>query len=661
MKGYKKDLYIINLGDDLSSKKKDITKAEDELNKALHDCNLDSKVTVDEVKRWMQDLDFEDKMIPITMLTGLLDDPVVEQLELVENLLNATIHLNQAIPLPSLNGRSYIEELDKRNEQNIITQVSNSQLSIPPRDWFKPYHKALHLMHQQEFTKAGEKFDETFQKLLDSKTSDPNIYRVFCNAGLGYLFSGRPYLGTSCLNIATEINPNYTFASEQLRKLEQGKFDELMELGIMMNMNDNIEKWEHRPNHLNLDMVMNWSEKKIVKKLSSFGITVDKDEFIRMAKTVNKPDDIARNLFYQKASDDSEDADFFWMAAYALWEKYCPDEQSIDGFNTLIHDAYEYILKIDVANTKNKALKTKEKQEVQTYVEKIKKYVYSTKKDVLHDWNHTLDIDDSAFKLREFLFILLSLADFKQDVLNIVHHLIDYEPDTYWEYINIMNQLQEDEEKGRKLFEKNQKKYPYDCYLACDIGLYYLDIGRYDTAETYFMDAVSVIDKRAEDKAYDIDSLFSTIYEDYTTVLDHLEELYKTKKPSTKQKGWLKNKRKQIEKNRKELSYSPRLEKMDEMMEDLIQKDQEAKVENSYSLQYYDFLSQFNINFETDESVEVTETYLPITEQSLFGSEEQNPFFTQRRFAGKKIGRNDLCPCGSGKKYKKCCGSLTKK
>ena len=23
---------------------------------------------------------------------------------------------------------------------------------------------------------------------------------------------------------------------------------------------------------------------------------------------------------------------------------------------------------------------------------------------------------------------------------------------------------------------------------------------------------------------------------------------------------------------------------------------------------------------------------------------------------GSKIGRNDPCPCGSGKKYKKCCG-----
>ncbi|MFR8275847.1 MAG: SEC-C metal-binding domain-containing protein, partial [Desulfovibrio fairfieldensis] len=24
--------------------------------------------------------------------------------------------------------------------------------------------------------------------------------------------------------------------------------------------------------------------------------------------------------------------------------------------------------------------------------------------------------------------------------------------------------------------------------------------------------------------------------------------------------------------------------------------------------------------------------------------------------AGPRVGRNDPCPCGSGKKYKKCCG-----
>jgi len=29
----------------------------------------------------------------------------------------------------------------------------------------------------------------------------------------------------------------------------------------------------------------------------------------------------------------------------------------------------------------------------------------------------------------------------------------------------------------------------------------------------------------------------------------------------------------------------------------------------------------------------------------------------ERNEDGEKIGRNDECPCGSGKKYKKCCGA----
>ena len=29
---------------------------------------------------------------------------------------------------------------------------------------------------------------------------------------------------------------------------------------------------------------------------------------------------------------------------------------------------------------------------------------------------------------------------------------------------------------------------------------------------------------------------------------------------------------------------------------------------------------------------------------------------TVRKTVKQKVGRNDPCPCGSGKKYKKCCG-----
>ena len=31
----------------------------------------------------------------------------------------------------------------------------------------------------------------------------------------------------------------------------------------------------------------------------------------------------------------------------------------------------------------------------------------------------------------------------------------------------------------------------------------------------------------------------------------------------------------------------------------------------------------------------------------------------ESRRTTQKIGRNDRCPCGSGKKYKKCCGGAT--
>ena len=45
----------------------------------------------------------------------------------------------------------------------------------------------------------------------------------------------------------------------------------------------------------------------------------------------------------------------------------------------------------------------------------------------------------------------------------------------------------------------------------------------------------------------------------------------------------------------------------------------------------------------------------------IFTKEKQKELYREQKASGtirreKKIGRNDPCPCGSGKKYKKCCG-----
>jgi len=42
-------------------------------------------------------------------------------------------------------------------------------------------------------------------------------------------------------------------------------------------------------------------------------------------------------------------------------------------------------------------------------------------------------------------------------------------------------------------------------------------------------------------------------------------------------------------------------------------------------------------------------------EKNLSTNKEAGPAIRQPK-AVKEPGRNDLCPCGSGKKYKNCCG-----
>jgi len=51
--------------------------------------------------------------------------------------------------------------------------------------------------------------------------------------------------------------------------------------------------------------------------------------------------------------------------------------------------------------------------------------------------------------------------------------------------------------------------------------------------------------------------------------------------------------------------------------------------------------------------------HLPFAIKGLyeFWKARRQPANFDRNPAGKKVGRNELCPCGSGRKYKRCCGA----
>jgi len=57
------------------------------------------------------------------------------------------------------------------------------------------------------------------------------------------------------------------------------------------------------------------------------------------------------------------------------------------------------------------------------------------------------------------------------------------------------------------------------------------------------------------------------------------------------------------------------------------------------------------LKLETQRSL-LTETDAPSSEEETLDKDEK----LQPVYAAERSGRNDLCPCGSGKKYKKCCG-----
>ena len=51
-----------------------------------------------------------------------------------------------------------------------------------------------------------------------------------------------------------------------------------------------------------------------------------------------------------------------------------------------------------------------------------------------------------------------------------------------------------------------------------------------------------------------------------------------------------------------------------------------------------------------------TESGLSLKKESTIVNAKDSNFVTMPVIVNKVPGRNDLCPCGSGKKYKKCCG-----
>lgn len=104
---------------------------------------------------------------------------------------------------------------------------------------------------------------------------------------------------------------------------------------------------------------------------------------------------------------------------------------------------------------------------------------------------------------------------------------------------------------------------------------------------------------------------------------------------------------------RTNLRYTGELKRIEEIMEshDLIFPDEDTAFE------FYELY----IEAANNERLWSNKGYTPNELAKILKKQDKHHDPTPRVQEQKKIGRNDSCPCGSGKKYKKCCGLLKEK
>ncbi len=207
--------------------------AEVELVRALRAYDIEKYVPIDQIRTWCKKLDIDDDeyLAPFAILMGLAAEWEDASRETTEDVINALRTFWNSLPRKKLGGNSPDEAFALRQIQNKVPHIRNSVTEFGR--WVPHYDKALKQLHAagQEKT-VLEEFRTIFQLLLEEHTATRHVFRIFANAAIACFAMGDEYGGVRLLEIASEINPHYDFAKDQMERYTFGKIDNLIIEGI---------------------------------------------------------------------------------------------------------------------------------------------------------------------------------------------------------------------------------------------------------------------------------------------------------------------------------------------------------------------------------------------------------------------------------------------
>ncbi len=597
---------------------------------------LDGYVDADRVADWLgREYEGEDSFVPtLNMLTGLLDPEAMADPDELRALSFSVLELYNTVR--GVKGKA----VESREGPKAIEL---KRMELPPLDWRDEWFEAMVIMNDGDLRSASTSFDGVFGQLLDDHTSEPEVYRLFYNAGMTYYLGGDPLLGRACLNWALELNPNYPMAREALEKVEaDGGLGPGAFLGLTTGVLEDIRKYAEEND---LDDIKTWSVRRCASELKELGIEFNRREFIEMAKEATTSAKLAEELFYSRGADAADDSDRPWLIVMALWHRLCPEEPATD----IISDVLDDVESIENENPFDAWEKT-HLEEMRAIYDRAESMLVVDKAGFFEDWLKMYEYR-SMDRYNLLTAMTAQIPDGKRGrrVLALADRLEARSGDPLWALAGLCSKMTSGDEDWRDAFGELSERNPHNTTLPNQLSIFAERRGDIRTAHELLLKAVRVADRRREEEETKVSWSPNSTLDDLEFILDRLTDLYDRREVEDERLDLLNDRTAVLEKMKEDMESSDARPEMSKETREKLENDIIERLESTPAGRYHALLKGLGIDFSTEEDVE--SDIRPIKIGGGMHERDKDGDRDNKR----KVGRNEPCPCGSGKKYKKCC------
>lgn len=196
-----------------------------DLAKQLEIFDIAHMVTVEQITQWLNE---ETETNNITWVPALVLSLIGnERLPTINPtpLLQALRALANVTPRIMFDGKSPQAVAQKNNERakpepaTITTQT----VDVAGGPWVEHYDQGMVFMQLGNYRSAANAFKRAFCWLMEHHATERRIYCLFANAAVAHFACGQETIGLALLQAALELNPNYAFGKDLLKKYQAGE------------------------------------------------------------------------------------------------------------------------------------------------------------------------------------------------------------------------------------------------------------------------------------------------------------------------------------------------------------------------------------------------------------------------------------------------------